>query len=96
MSVAVSLQFDVLSQVGPPRRAGDSTNNLSQHNIRNTGFTQIRSSDIKQILMSWWCKFEHWFSGSVPAFINAENLRTGIKRRNDEIAFSISAREDFS
>ena len=28
------------------------------------GFTQIRSSDIEQLVVSGWCEFEHWARAS--------------------------------
>ena len=58
------------------------TDNLSQHNIRNTGFTQITSSEIKNRVVSTWCKFEHKFSNPVSTIINAEDLCAYVKRGN--------------
>ena len=39
-------------------------------------------------------KFEHRFANSVSAILNAENLRAGIERWDDECTFVISIREE--
>ena len=43
-------------------RVFDLTNSLSQYIIKNATFAQVRSSKIKQLFVSGWCKFENWFS----------------------------------
>ena len=58
----------VLSQV-----AG-LTNDLLQYIIRNAWNAQVRSSKIKWMFVSRWCKFEKLFLHTVPAIQNAEDL----------------------
>ena len=55
---------------------------------------QIRSSKIKQLSVSKWSKFEHWFSYAVSAILDAENLWTDVKRRDNECTCVISFREE--
>ena len=63
------------------------TDNLSQH------ITHIKSSDVEQLVVSGWCKFEHWFPNTVSAIVNAEDSCSYIKGWNNEISMGIPVGE---
>ena len=67
---------------------------LLQHFTKNTRNTHVRCNKSKQLSTTKGSKFEHKFSDPVSSILNAENLRTGVERRDKKSTCAINFKGD--